>query len=186
MRARTRKKRRISSAAALREAEGAVPRDRESGRSRPLPEAGSAVLGVAEEQACPPPGDSAVFFPGHRPADWVPEVPPVARLGAPLEARHRPPVAADSESEPAARPPPPGLPRAVVPQKRQPESLQDPRALESRGERDPRAGGRKAGGKKSGTRKSARKSSRGGVARKSSARRAGSSRSKGGVKARGR
>src|SRR6267378_6922177 len=140
MRARTRKKRRISSAAALREAEGAVPRDRESGRSRPLPEAGSAVLGVAEEQACPPPGDSAVFFPGHRPADWVPEVPPVARLGAPLEARHRPPVAADSESEPVARPPPPGLPRAVVPRKRQPESLQDPRALASRGERDPRAG----------------------------------------------
>jgi hypothetical protein len=40
MRLRTKRRRRISSVAALREAEEAVQRDQESGRSQPLQEAG--------------------------------------------------------------------------------------------------------------------------------------------------
>src|ERR1700737_210091 len=126
MRVRTKKKRRISSAAALREAEGAGPRAQESGRSQLLAGADSAAPGGAGEQAGPPAGDSAAFFRVQRPADWVP--------GAPLEPR--PPVAVDSESEPGLRALPPGPPRPQVPRKRQPGSLQSP--LESLGEKNPR------------------------------------------------
>ena len=74
--------------AALREAEGAGPRDQESGRSRPLPAVGSAVqVGRA------PVVGSVAYFRERHPADQVLRA--VARLGAHLEARHRQLVAVE-------------------------------------------------------------------------------------------
>src|ERR1700716_1403212 len=108
MKVRTKKKRKISSAAVLRGAEGAVPKDRESGRSRLLPEAASVAPGVPGDQAeRPPAADSAALFRRPAPAGPARGAPPVVRLGAPLEARHRLPVAA--EREPVAQ----ALPHAL-------------------------------------------------------------------------
>src|ERR1700674_4148594 len=131
MRARTKKKRRISSAVAPREVGGVVPRDQGSGRSHLLPEAGSAEPreAVAQELA----GGLAAFFRG-QPADRVPAALLPVRLGPPLEARH-PPLVAGDQGPAQARPP--GPPVAAEPRKRQLRAFRDPRALVSRGERNP-------------------------------------------------
>src|SRR6267378_2319406 len=110
MRVRTKRKKRIFSAAVLREGEGVVPRDQESGRSQLLPEAGSAVRGVAEEQAGPQPVGSAALCREQCPADWVPGARLVARLGARLEARHRPLEVVESGRSSADRARSPGPP----------------------------------------------------------------------------
>ena len=112
---------------APREAEGAVPKDQESGRSRLLPEVGSAAqVGRA------PVARSAAYLREQHPADRV--LGAVARLGAHLGARHRPLVVAGE----SARVRLPGPPAAVL-RKRRPKALQCPQALESRVERSRRA-----------------------------------------------
>jgi hypothetical protein len=132
MRPKTKKKRRISSVAALREAEGAVPRDQESGRSRPLPAVGSAAqVGRA------PVVRSAAYLRERHPADLV--LGAVARLGTHLEARHRSLVAAGEPAQAVARARSPAPVAAAVPRKRQPRALRSPPTLESRVERSPRA-----------------------------------------------
>ena len=124
--------------AALQGAEGAVPKDQENGRSRLLPEVASAAWAAAEQAGRPPVEASAASCRGHPPADRVLGALPVARLGAHLEARHRPLVAAgESEQAPADQARPPGPRASAVARKRQPRALRGPLALESRGERKP-------------------------------------------------
>lgn len=148
MRVRTKKKRRISSAAALREVEGAVPKDQESARSHPLPVAGSvaqvAAL-VAEEPAGRPPavaGSAAFLRLAQPPANRVGAL-PVAPPALHLEARHLPLVAAGQAARvlaAQARLPDPRAAAPEAPRRRQPRALLSPPAEESRGEGNPPAG----------------------------------------------
>ncbi len=130
--------------AALREVEGAAPKDQESGRSHPLPAAGSGAQ-VAEEPAGRPPavGGSAAFLRrAQRPADRVGAL-PVASLAAHLEARHRPLVAAGPAARALsaqARLPDPPAAAPEAPRRRQPRTLRSPPAEGSRWEGNPPAG----------------------------------------------
>ena len=130
MRLRTKKRRRISSVAALQEAEGAVPRGQESGRNRP-----SLAVGSAAQVGRAPVVGSAAHYREQHPADPVPEA--LAQLGVRQEVRHRALVAAADQGLEAARswPPAPAA-AAPVPRKRQPRALRSPPVRESRGERN--------------------------------------------------
>jgi len=113
--------------AARREGEGAVPKDRASGRSRLLPEGGW----VAQVRRVLAGGSAAPFQPRH-PVDRVLGVPLLARLVAPLGARDRAPVVS---GEPPVRPRVPGPLAGAEPRRRRPRVLQSPRGLESRAEK---------------------------------------------------
>src|SRR3979411_994019 len=122
MRARTKKKRRTFSVAALQEEEGAAPKDPESARSHLSPEVGLAA--PVERVAV---GRSAAFSPRERhPADRGLGA-PLVRRGAVSGPPHRALVA-------PALPARPHDPAAAAPRKRQPRALQGPLAPESRGE----------------------------------------------------
>ena len=133
---------------ALRGVKGAVPKDQESGRSHPLPAAGSGAQGaalVAEEPAGRPPavGDLAAFFRrAQRPADRVGAL-PAAPLAAHLEARHRPLLAAGPAAgalAAQARLPDPPAAAPEAPRRKQPRALRSPPAEGSRWEGNPPAG----------------------------------------------
>ena len=113
---------------ALREAEGAVPKDLESDRNRLLREAGLAV------QPGRAAGRSATPLREEHPADRVPAA-PVAPPGAGLEARHLLLEAEEESQQAVARPRPPGPRAEAARPKRQQRALRGPPALERRGER---------------------------------------------------
>jgi hypothetical protein len=115
--------------AALREAEGAVPKDQESGRSPLWLEVGSVAQVVRAQVA-----RSAVLFREQHPVDPMPGVPRVGRLGVPWGPPHRPRVLPGE----SARVRPPG-PLARVFRRRRPRALQSPQALESPVERSRQA-----------------------------------------------